>query len=284
MALKKKKKTVVIVCSGIIFMLCLFVIFGIDNSTEVTYYQIYSNKIDDTVTMAFVSDLHSCDYGERSEELCRLVDEQKPDIVLLGGDFFDDELDDVSAVAFLEHVAPRYPTFYASGNHEYWSGRIREMKKQVQQSGGTVLEGDGKTLFIHGVPLTICGVDDPTYIKNDSLRKQLTSAARNCNAETFSILLSHRPELTDIYQQYDYDLVLAGHAHGGQWRIPHVLPQGIYSPNEKFFPKYTCGDFPLGNGRMIVSRGLSKESTRLPRLYNRPELVVVKLLPQKSRK
>lgn len=77
-----------------------------------------------------------------------------------------------------------------------------------------------------------------------------------------------------MYQKYPFDLVLSGHAHGGQWRIPYLL-NGLFAPNQGFFPKYAGGYYQLGQLDFIVSRGLARESTRLPRLYNRPELVIV---------
>jgi len=100
------------------------------------------------------------------------------------------------------------------------------------------------------------------------------------NAEQYSILLSHRPELFDCYTGYDFDLVLSGHAHGGQWRIPLILPDGVFAPNQGWFPKYTSGVYEKNNTTMIVSRGLSQESTRTPRIFNPPELVVINLLPK----
>ena len=106
------------------------------------------------------------------------------------------------------------------------------------------------------------------------IKKQLYSADEMSDRQYFSVLLSHRPELVELYQEHDFDLVLCGHAHGGQWRIPEIL-NGLYAPNQGVFPKYAGGRYDFENQTMIVSRGLARESTLAPRIFNRPELVIV---------
>ena len=102
----------------------------------------------------------------------------------------------------------------------------------------------------------------------------------------YTILLIHRPEYLDVYSQYDFNLVLAGHTHGGMWRIPGLL-NGLYansfyeqSPNRGLFPSLAGGQYEQNGTTMIVSRGLARESTRVPRIYNRPELVIIDLMPK----
>ncbi len=91
------------------------------------------------------------------------------------------------------------------------------------------------------------------------------------------MLLVHRPENYADYRKYAFDLVLCGHAHGGQWRIPGIL-NGLYAPSQGLFPKYAGGYYNEESVPMIVSRGLARESTIVPRFYNPPELVIVDLV------
>ena len=107
----------------------------------------------------------------------------------------------------------------------------------------------------------------------------LESVAWASTNQDFTLLVSHRPERIEDYAKYPFDLVLAGHAHGGQWCLPFLI-NGVYAPNQGVFPKYAGGMYARGDMHMIVSRGLARESTRIPRFYNRPELVVVDILPQ----
>jgi predicted MPP superfamily phosphohydrolase len=92
----------------------------------------------------------------------------------------------------------------------------------------------------------------------------------------YTILLAHRPEEIERYSAYHFDLVLSGHAHGGQWRLPGIV-NGLLAPDQGWFPRYAGGEYLVNGTTLIVSRGLARESTRIPRIFNRPELVVVDL-------
>jgi hypothetical protein len=127
--------------------------------------------------------------------------------------------------------------------------------------------------------MSIGGIDDPEEFINDGemFYKQLENIEEEeKNDDCFSILLAHRPIHIKTYLQYDFDLVLSGHEHGGQWRIPGIL-NGLYAPDEEWFPQYAGGSYTFDNGEMIVSRGLARESTRVPRIFNRPELVIIEV-------
>ena len=111
-----------------------------------------------------------------------------------------------------------------------------------------------------------------------ALGNEAAQAAHRAEPGLYTILLAHRPEELELYASLGFDLVLTGHAHGGQWRIPGVL-NGLYAPDQGLFPRYAGGRYELDGTVMIVSRGLARESTRVPRFYNRPELVMIELKP-----
>ncbi len=209
------------------------------------------------------------------------INRQKPDLVLMAGDIADDVLPDVGVIELLNGIANQYPCYYVTGNHEFWSGRVDEQKDMFRRHGVNVLEGDGEEVSVNGQHLFICGIDDPD-VGEKLFDAQLKHVAGLISEERYSILLSHRPELFERYAGYDFDLVLSGHAHGGQWRIPLILPNGLFAPNQGWFPKYTTGIHEISNTKMLVSRGLSRESTRIPRIFNPPELVVIHLVPKPS--
>ena len=230
---------------------------------------------ENAVRCVLVTDLHSCYYGKNQKNLIERIDKENPDIIFLGGDIFDDKIDDDNAVIFLEEISKEYICFYVSGNHEYWSERCDEMKDKVRSLGITVLEGDCETIEINGKTIDVCGVDDPTRLTNSQFKEQLNKAYAKTSEDHYKILLTHRPEQTDFYALYDYDLILSGHAHAGQIRIPFINI-GIYAPNQGLFSKYVSGIYTLENGsRLIVSRGLARESTPAPRFFNHPEIVVI---------
>ena len=213
---------------------------------------------------------------------------KNPDAVLLSGDIFDDRLPDDNAKAFLAAIARDIPCFYAFGNHEHWSERIPEMREILLAAGVTVLVGEVKTVKIRGVDIDVCGIDDPTYMSDDAWLAQIASVAFASNPSRLRILLSHRPEYAAVYEKHGFDLVVSGHLHGGQWGVP-FLGLGVCGPSSggpdvherTLFPRMAGGAYTLNNGTtMVVSRGLARESTPLPRFFNHPEVVIVNLTPK----
>ncbi len=287
----KKRTKVLLLIAATAFL--LFVLAGFWNGLAVRRYAVDVPGLPRPVRAVLVTDLHSCAYGKDQRDLVGAVEREAPDIVLLGGDIFDDELPDGNTVAFLKGICGKYPCFYVTGNHEYWSGAeaFAEKMAVLEECGIQRLSGDAVPVDVDGARITVCGVDDPSaWLDPDvsprpsdgTFDEQLAGAAAQAEDGTYTILLSHRPELHDVYTRYDFDLVLAGHAHGGQFRIPGIL-NGLFAPGQGFFPRYAGGRYDLSNGSvMIVSRGLARESTRLPRWYNRPELVVIDIRPPKA--
>ncbi len=234
-------------------------------------------KIGSPVRFALVTDLHSCYYGKDQSQLIRMIDKEKPDAILLSGDIFDDRLGQKNARIFIEGVADRYPCFYVTGNHEFWSKKEDEVKEFLASKGVTVLEGNARNISINGNDIDICGVDDPTYMTESEWEERLDGADKESNSENYRILLSHRPEKVEAYKKYDFDLILCGHAHGGQWRIPFTK-RGVAAPNQGLLPAYVDGLYELDNGsKMIVSRGLARERMPYPRFFNHPEVVIIEM-------
>ena len=259
--------------------LAAFVLGGLDSGLAVRHYAVASGKIAAPVHLAVLSDLHSCDYGEGQGELVDAVAAQSPHLVLLCGDMVDDDpaLPEEKALEAVSALSARWPVYYVTGNHEFWSGRAGEIKEKLRAAGAVVLEGDCVPVTAAGQELLIAGVDDPAA-GEEEWATQLDRAAAGLDGEHFSILLTHRPERGEDNAAHGFDLALAGHAHGGQWRVPGLV-NGLIAPDQGLFPKYAGGAYQIGDATLIVSRGLARESTRIPRLYNPPELAVVDLLP-----
>ena len=237
---------------------------------------------------ALVTDLHSCRYGAGQRVLSEAILSLSPDAILLSGDIFDDRLPDDNIKAFLASVARARPCFYVFGNHEHWSERIPELRGILETVGVTVLDGAVRTVEMNGVKVDVCGIDDPTYMTDDEWLGQLASVAAAANSSRLRILLSHRPEYSSAYANYDLDIVCSGHLHGGQWGIPGLglgvcgPSSGGPAPSERLlFPRRAGGAYRLNDTTtMVVSRGLARESTPLPRFFNHPEIVVVDVKPR----
>lgn len=271
----------------LIVLLCLL-LPGFVNPLRIVRYEVKAEGLSRPIRIALVTDLHACAYGRDQRKLLDAVEEQAPDLILLGGDIFDDKLPDEKAAVFLREISRKYPCFYVTGNHEYWSGEagFKEKMAELEACGVRRLSGEAVSVDADGT-VTLCGVDDPdawgssrgyTEHRDGSFREQLLQAAAQAEDGRFTILLTHRPEQLEVYALLGFELVLAGHAHGGQWRIPGVL-NGLYAPDQGLFPPYAGGRYEREGTVMIVSRGLARESTRVPRFYNRPELVMIELKP-----
>lgn len=276
--MKINKKHILIATITIIIVLALL---AFDVRLKIVQYNITSEKIKKPMRIALITDLHSCKYGAGQKTLIDAVDKAKPDIILLGGDIFDDEITDDNTKIFLSAIAKKYPCYYVTGNHEYWSMRVNEMLDWLRAHG--IVDIGGKTIQtnVNGNEICLSGLNDPDEARytgeGDGMKAELGRAMNERDDTAFTILLTHRPSFVNLYKDAGFDLVLAGHAHGGQWRIPGVL-NGVFAPDEGFFPKYAGGFYHFDNGgEMIVSRGLARESTRVPRIFNRPELVIVNI-------
>lgn len=276
-----KKKSIFVFC--IILIVAVILLFAFDIRLKTVTYIIKSSEIADEIKLALVTDLHSCYYGKNQSRLLDKIEEYQPDAVLLGGDIFDDVLDDDNARKLVDELAKKHKTYYVSGNHEWWSGRMYDLFDYLTSVGVNVLRGSSDTLNIGESRVTICGIDDPEVSVYDNTHfswdKQLEQAGQAVQPDCFNVLLTHRPECAEQYFEYDFDAVLSGHSHGGQFRIPFVL-NGFYAPNQGFFPKLAGGIYEFDGKTLIVSRGLAKESTGLPRIFNRPELVFVDIMPK----
>ena len=267
----KGKKRIALLALGV--LLLALAAAALDMRLAVRRYSLTSEKIETPVRLAVLTDLHSCRYGKEQETLLSAVAAEQPDAVLLVGDIVDDKMPEERAWITLEALAKDYPCYYVTGNHEWRTDALR-ICEEMAALGITVLRGGSDAVTVGTTSVQLCGLDDPDAGFWDEQWEILRNSVKG---DTFTVLLSHRPERVEDYQMLGVDLVVSGHAHGGQWRIPGVL-NGLLAPHQGLFPDYAGGEYDLGNTTLIVSRGLARESTLVPRIFNRPELVTVELL------
>ncbi len=271
------------VLTSIALVLAVLIIWGFYAGLVLRKYEITSSKIpaDVSVRIAVIADLHSHIYGQDQQPLIDMIRDEKPDLIALVGDIVDDHDPRVGAKMFLQDVADIAPAYYVSGNHEYWSGKCGDIKNMIRGYGVIILENERRYINIDGTKICLCGIDDPEVFEYTDDKDLLGMEDMDdtlwrffdLEDSTLNILLAHRPELAEDYAKYEFDLVLSGHAHGGQIRIPLVL-NGLFAPGQGLFPKYAGGLYKFDDMTMIVSRGLSFNA-RIPRVFNPPEVVVV---------
>ena len=180
------------------------------------------------------------------------------------------------------------PVYYITGNHERRLDNFNELMKELQAAGFNVLLNE----CIECDYCTILGLDENQADFSDyKARKNGTFIYKDMSryfeelekSDKFKLVLSHFPEnfegIKELnYSQYDFDLQLSGHAHGGQWIMPFIGP--LFSPGQGVLPKYARGTFGE-RPKLIVSRGLGNSEFPL-RLFNHPEIIVVNIEQNKG--
>ena len=231
------------------------------------------------ITIVLISNLHSTIHGKDQNILTGMIKEIKPDIIALTGDIFDDVFPDKGTLMLLSGISDIAPVFYVTGNHEYMRKDKDTFKNELLSFGVTVLSDAYALTEINGNKIILAGIEDPYIAKErrgyDQNAVMKTLFRKLDNIPLYKILLAHRPENIDEYSKYSFDLVLSGHTHGGQVRIPGIM-DGLYAPHQGLFPKYSGGIYSHGSLTHIISRGLSVYPF-LPRIFNPPELVVIRI-------
>lgn len=278
----KIKKVILAVVAASLFMLIIWTIWG-NTALELNCYTITSEELPeefDGYRMAQVSDLHNAEMGKDNEKLLTMLQNAQPDIIVITGDLIDSRDTDLAvALRFAEQAIKIAPCYYVTGNHEARIPEYPKLKEGLTELGVFVLEDARLEIEQSGETIVLLGVDDPSfevdYLSGDAhtLMKDKLEALMN-EEDGYTILLSHRPELFEIYADHGVNLVLSGHAHGGQFRLPFA--GGIVAPNQGLFPEYDAGKYMDHNTCMIVSRGVGNSIIPI-RFNNRPEVVLIEL-------
>ena len=231
--------------------------------------------------IAQVSDLHNAELGENNSKLLQMLSEGTPNMIVITGDLVDSHHTDIDiALDFVKEAAQIAPVYYVTGNHEAVLPQYDELKAGLEMAGAIILEDETIQLEQDGEEIMLIGLSDPDFsIKSDIFEEVPAMVSTKLGnlmdvGNSYTILLSHRPELFETYVNCGIDLVFSGHAHGGQFRLPFI--GGLVAPNQGLFPKYDAGLYTEGSTNMLVSRGIGNSIIPF-RFNNRPEIVLVEL-------
>ena len=231
-----------------------------------------------------VSDLHNNVYGMGQSYLLKKIRDARPDVIVITGDLIDRNTSNVdNAMIFINGAVKIAPVFYVTGNHEASLGKpYVDLMLRMNEAGVTCLDNSAVSAISEEDVITLAGVRDPAFdwsrpdakIVDEEIKKALSDVSDR----QVTILLSHRPELIKTYSENGIDLVLTGHAHGGQVRLPFIGP--LYAPSQGLFPKYSSGLYKEGDTQMYVSRGIGNGLAPL-RFNDGPELAVIVLMKER---
>lgn len=259
----------------IILLIVLFCYYQ-NNKLDITKYNINSNNCNKDFVIVQLSDFHSKPF----KSVLKKLNSINPDIICITGDYINDRCKNKNKMLdYGKELLQLAPVYYITGNHERRLDDFNDIMNQLREIGFTVLLNE----LAENEYCTILGLDENQADFDDyKARKKGTFVYKDMSSyfqmlsksDKFKIVLSHFPEnfegIAELnYTQYDFDLQLSGHAHGGQW----IIFKPLFSPGQGILPKYAKGTFGE-RPKLIISRGLGNSEFPL-RLFNHPEIVAI---------
>lgn len=259
----------------------LCVVKGLDDRLETTHYLMESPEIPEEFNgfrILQFSDLHA-------DSIPGLVDEirnEAPDIIVSTGDLVHDRGSFAQGVRICKRLMEIAPVYAVTGNHDLWRADYSELERELTDIGVRTLHNERVELTKGGAKIGLAGIDDPFSRDNARIKETIKQSLKQIpKYEGYDILLFHRANLLDLLKNHGFNLILSGHMHGGQFRLPIggrgvISPKSSWNGSKLFFPKYFAGHYNSKKTQMIVNRGVGNPMI-IPRLFNRPELTVVTL-------
>ena len=280
---KKQKYIKLAIALSILIVIILFCNFQ-NKHLETTHYTYAAEQLGadlEGYRIVQISDLHNAKFGKNNRKLVDRIRECEPDMIVLTGDLVDSNHTNIDrAVQFVDEIVKICPVYYVTGNHEYWleKSEYDELMDGLIGAGVVILDDQVVEISRGDAKFRLVGLDDKS-LADGTLGTLLNNTHNVVHEDSdereFTVVLAHEPQYLARYASSGVDLVLSGHAHGGQFRLPFV--GGIVAPDQGFLPKYTAGEYYMNGTEMIVSRGLGNSVIPV-RLFNFPEIVCVELV------
>ena len=282
MSKKKNRAILFTIIAAVIVGLAIWTVWG-NSALMLSKLTVKGSNIPksfDGYRIAQISDLHNTEFGEENEKLIEILQKAEPDMITITGDLIDSSKTDIKvAIAFAKEAVQIAPTYFITGNHEAMvsAQEYADLENGLLEAGVNILHDKEIVLEKNEEKLLLVGIDDPAYADRAS-DGGVSMVSETINelftTEGYRILLSHRPEFFEQYVDTEVDLVLSGHAHGGQFRLPFV--GGLVAPGQGLFPTYDSGLYSKNKTSMVVSRGIGNSIIPM-RFNNHPEVVLIEL-------
>ena len=286
--MKKTVMTILIFLAAAIMIVCLISAYICSRDVKLTKYEVPADGLTGDVRLIVLADLHGNEYGEDNSVLISMAEAAKPDAILLDGDMISrnaDEEDVERFLAFAEKLTAIAPVFYSTGNHEidYMKENGEALLERIAGAGVTVLYDDYVETELAGQTLRIGGTSG--HYRDINREEQFDYAMQEeiGGAGVPAVVMMHMPEnmvCDSARANWNADLYISGHTHGGLLRLPGI--GGVYAPTQGFFPEYDCGRYTVdGRLELIITSGLAGYGI-IPRVFNRPEIVLITLVPEEQ--
>ena len=245
---------------------------------KISFYQETSPKVSGNLRIAVISDIHTREYGEHNEALLSDLRALKPDLILFPGDMVIREQEDYQSVLdLISESAGIAPCYGVLGNHEserIYYGNDRALPEKLENAGLKLLRNAREEIRIGEDIVQLIGVEGTAYGFEQYGGREFMEKTE-IDPNEYCVVMTHIPILFEAQlSDYDFDLGIAGHVHGGIVNLP--LLGGLYSDEEGFFPKFSKGKFILDKRQtLIISGGLGDSKIFPPRVNNPPELTVI---------
>lgn len=236
--------------------------------------EISDSRIRNEITIVQISDLHGYEFGRDNQSLIDGIKEQKPDLIFATGDMFSNGSEDGQEIALklLSALTDVAPVYYVNGEHD----NLDEFDLSLEKAGVNVLDYEDEVVNIGETRLHLYGINNVYYTDSFDLANEYT-----LDESEYNILLAHIPNFSK-FASFGMDLSLCGDTHGGQVRLPFV--GAVYS-SKGWFPEkngeYMDGLYELDGKKLFISSGLGSNPIPL-RFWNRPEISVIKLVPEQN--
>ena len=276
---KKMIKSIVIIFVVAIISICSYEVYISYNNLTFTNYTINSNKVNDNINVTIISDLHENIFGEDNTDLIKKIEKQSPDIILVAGDMTNEDSTDIKLVTnLMKRLSEIAPVFYSLGNTEYdnITNFNSDIIEQLENVNVTVLDKEYEDIKIKNTTIRIGGMYDYAFALNGNNTYKFLCDFQD--TESYKIMMAHRPDsfiFGDASEVWDIDLVVSGHTHGGQVRLPFI--GGLYVGDQGYFPMYDKGLFDLNKIKILITSGLGSGKQKIPRFNNVPEVVNLKI-------
>lgn len=256
----------------IILILGVFLYYENNHLTVSTYKLNVGIEELSGLRIVHITDLHNKTFGKNQIRLLNLVDSLDPDLILFTGDLVDARRDGYeNALVLMKELSLKYPIYRVLGNHDYSEDGIY-LNRLLEGENMITLRDEDAIFDYKDFRVSIRGVQDPISYPRRTREENYLNTIKMGDQGEYNILLAHRPEYFYEYVEEGYDLVLAGHSHGGQIRLPFI--GGLVAPHQGVFPEFDGGLYESEDTRMIVSRGLGNSLFPF-RIFNKPEVVII---------